>query len=200
MICSEVADPGACKLCFAKHKSTQAYISPCRTRILTGGIVNGRTTKGAQLQLTLAPSCRIEHNKGVSLAEWCVRHGLRLNQNIERDLCQSLKDPFVRVILKDGPWNTIASSQPLEGLQFTCLGTSGYAMANDYQYHVRQTYLFFRQVCEDNLPQVKDLSLLPERQDDRNYGAGREAQELLVVFGMRRVSHNCLSPPARDLT
>ena len=121
-----------------------------------GGIVKGRATKGAQLQLTLTPSWRTEHNEGVCQAKWRVVHSLRLNQNIEGDLCQGLKDLLVRAILKDGSRNAIAFGQPLEGLQLTCLGRSGRGKS-DSQYHVQQmlvTYLLYRHVWIENLPQV----------------------------------------------
>ena len=62
-------------------------------------------------------------------------------------------------------------------------------------------YLLVGHVCIDNLPQVKDLILAPEGEDDRSLAdTARDAQELPVVFSMRRVCHNCLSPPATGLT
>lgn len=90
-----------------------------------GGIVKGRATARAELQLTLMPLCGSEHNERVCLAKRCVGHGLWLDQDIEGDLCQGLKDPVIRDILKYGSWNAITSGQPLKGLQLTCLGKSG---------------------------------------------------------------------------
>ena len=143
----------------------------------------------------------MEDNEGVCLTKWRIGHGPWSNENIEGDHCQGLYDHFVRRIMKDDSWDAIASGQPLKDLHLTCKKSAQRLLQ---QYSVLQMpaiYLLVSHVCIDNLPQVKNLILTPERQDDRSLAdTPWDAQEPSVVFSMRRVCHNCLSPPATGVT